>query len=57
MVGNDDFPKQDYIDFTDSLHVFQQTIEGKDYIITGKISNKNRHITGKTKQIDSYLDS
>lgn len=57
MVGNDDFPKQDYIDFTDSLHVFQQTIEGKDYIITGKVSNKNRHITGKTKQIGSYLDS
>ena len=48
MVGNDDFPKQDYIDFTDSLHVFQQTIEGKDYIITGKVSNKNRKRLGIT---------
>lgn len=54
-VGHSEIcPLAEYIDFTDSTRIYQCSLDGKLYLVSGRTAAPQWEITGRTRQIGDY---
>lgn len=47
-------PLAEYIDFADSIRIYQCSLDGKPYLVSGRMAAPQWEITGRTRQIGDY---